>query len=209
MASHAINVLILMSPWGGVDAVLKLARVSLLGLVVATSAINPWLGGALSLLVIIVAYFMAGWAFRLTIFGTLYTWDVLSRGRRRFEVAPDNNAIFSAGSLRGVPVRTLGRLRKQADGSVKFVYRRWVIGPVREAVFPTPSTLHIGRGMFITDIETDQGAVGLLLPRHDDHEEELARVYGLAGVREAGLRKAWGWLREAMRGDTTPVPGGA
>ncbi len=42
MASHAINVLILLSPWGAIDAALKSARTALLGLVTITATLNPW-----------------------------------------------------------------------------------------------------------------------------------------------------------------------
>ncbi|MDB6169541.1 MAG: hypothetical protein JWM88_2405, partial [Verrucomicrobia bacterium] len=68
MASHAINVLILLSPWGAIDAALKAMRTALLGVLTLTATINPWLGALLSVAVIVVAYFVAGWAFRLTVF---------------------------------------------------------------------------------------------------------------------------------------------
>src|SRR5690606_8938977 len=64
MASHAINALILLSPWGAIDAALKAARTALLGVLTATAAIDPWVGAILSLVVIVIAYFVAGWSFR-------------------------------------------------------------------------------------------------------------------------------------------------
>jgi hypothetical protein len=200
MASHAINVLILMSPWGGVDAVLKSARLSLLGLLTITTMINPWVGAALSVVVIIISYFIAGWAFRLTVYGSLYTWDALSRGKHRFRLKPSGNAVFSSSQLENVPVRTYGKLRRNHDGSLTFVYRRWLFGPVREVALPPAPEIWISCGMFVTNLETENGPYALLLPRYDDHEENLARTYGFAGVREAGLRRAWSWLRDALVG---------
>ena len=47
LGSHAINVLILLSPWGAIDAGLKAARTALLGLVTVTATINPWVGALL------------------------------------------------------------------------------------------------------------------------------------------------------------------
>jgi len=75
MASHAINVLILLSPWGAIDAALKAARTALLGLLTVTAMLNPWVGAALSLVVILIAWLVAGWAFRLTCFGSVFCWD--------------------------------------------------------------------------------------------------------------------------------------
>ena len=52
MASHAITVLILLSPWGAVDAALKSARTALLGLLTVTATISPGLGALLSLAIV-------------------------------------------------------------------------------------------------------------------------------------------------------------
>ena len=38
----------------------------------------------------------------------------------------------------------------------------------------------------------------LLPPRYRGHEEELVPIYGLAGVREAGLLAVWGWVKDAL-----------
>ena len=38
----------------------------------------------------------------------------------------------------------------------------------------------------------------LLPPRYRGHEEELVPIYGLAGVREGGLRPAIRWLKESL-----------
>ena len=38
----------------------------------------------------------------------------------------------------------------------------------------------------------------LLPPRYRGHEEELVSIYGLAGVRDAGLRAAFRWLKELL-----------
>ena len=35
----------------------------------------------------------------------------------------------------------------------------------------------------------------LLPPRYRGHEAELAKIYGLAGVRDVGLRAAWAWIK--------------
>jgi hypothetical protein len=208
LASHAINVLILLSPWGAIDAALKAARTALLGLLVAAATINPWWGAALSLVVIVVAYFVAGWSFRLMIFGTIFSWEFLSGRRHRFTPAANANAMFAGANLTGVPVRTYGRLVRRDDGTLEFFYRPWLVRPVRVApVSAEAASLAVGRGWFFSDVDAADGRTLFTLPpRYRGHETAIARTYALGGgVRDAGLRKAWSALRE-MLGDRALQP---
>jgi hypothetical protein len=203
MASHAINVLILLSPWGAIDAALKSARTGLLGLLTLTSAINPWVGGVLSLIVILIAWRISGWAFRLTHFGTSFCWDFFTVRRARFEPKEDNNALFAGGNLPGVPPRTYGRLTKRPDGGLDFVYRPWLFLDARIAEVPAEKeTLAIGRGLFFSSVVAgDSDTLFLLPPRYHGHEEAVANAYQMGGgVRDAGLRKAWSVLKELFGG---------
>ena len=110
LSSHAITVLILLSPWGAIDAVLKGVRTSLLGLVTATAWIDPVVGATLSVVIILLAWLMSGWAFRLTTFGSVFCWDFFTVRRKRFQVLADGNKVFTGDKLEGVPQRTYGRL---------------------------------------------------------------------------------------------------
>ncbi|MCX6934416.1 MAG: hypothetical protein NTZ29_17310, partial [Verrucomicrobia bacterium] len=203
MASHAINVLILLSPWGAIDAALKGMRTGLLGLLALSATINPWLGAALSLLVIIVAWLVAGWAFRLTFFGSVFCWDFFTLRRTRFTPKENDNKMFAGGNLPGVPPRTYGRLALRTAGGLEFYYRPWLVMPERSAVVATEkSDLAVGKGLFFSSITAnDRDTLFLLPPRYHGHEETLARAYLMGGgVRAAGLRKAWGVLRELFGG---------
>lgn len=206
MASHAINVLILLSPWGAIDAALKAARTALLGSLVVTSAINPWVGALLSLIVIAIAYFIAGWAFRLTVFGSVFCWDFLTLRRRRF-VPPENDSpMFAGPHFPGVPVRTYGRLVQRTEGGLEFVYRPWLWLPARMATVPAkPAELAVGKGFLFSDIVSDAGAgeertLFSLPPRYRGHEATVARAYAMGGVKPIGLHKAWSELREMVGG---------
>lgn len=201
MASHAINVLILLSPWGGVDAALKAARTALLGLLALVTMINPWIGALLSVVVIVIAYFVAGWSFRLTVFGTILSWDFFTRRRRRFRPAENGNALFSSAALPAVPVRTYGRLGRLEDGRLEFSFRPWLVLKPRTILVDVPAAeLNVGRGLIFSTIASSCGTHFLLPPRYRGHEEELVRCYAFSGVRPAGLRKAWGSLRELVAG---------
>jgi hypothetical protein len=204
LASHAINALILLSPWGAIDAVLKGARTALLGLVTLTAALNPWISAALSLIVILVAYLVAGWAFRLTVFGAIFSWDFLSFRKRRYKVAEKGeNKLFSSNTLvrQGVPMRTYGSLRHEPEnGKLVFRYRPWLILPERSLAVKLDAAA-IGKGLFFSTVQDGDRTAFVLPPRYRDHEETFARAYALeGGVRDAGLLKAWGALRELFGG---------
>jgi hypothetical protein len=202
IGSHAINVLILLSPWGAIDAALKVARTALLGLITITATMNPMVSAVLSLVVIIVAYFVAGWAFRLTVFGSIFCWEFVTRRRSRFQPAADENRMFAGAHLPGVPVRSYGRLLKREGGRLEFVYRPWLFLAPRTAEVPLESrALAVGTGAIFSDIvdEEDQ-TVFSLPPRYHGHEEELATVYSISAVRPIGLHKAWSQLREMLGG---------
>jgi hypothetical protein len=202
MASHAINVLILLSPWGAIDAALKGGRTALLGVLTLTATLNPWVGAALSIVLLIIAYFVAGWAFRLTTYGSIFCWDFFTLRRTRFKLKPEENKLFAGGNLPGVPVRTYGRLCK-TGGGLTFVYRPWLVLPERTATV-VESNLHVGRGLFFSSVLTEGDQTYFLLPpRYRGHEQELVQVYGLRGIKDAGLRKAWSVLRELFGGAAT------
>lgn len=203
MASHAINVLILLSPWGAIDAALKTARTALLGLIVVSATLNPWISAGLSLIIILVAYLVAGWAFRLTIFGTLFSWDFLTLRKLRFTPAERMNKLFSSTQLtrQGVPMRTYGRLIEEPEnGRQIFAYKAWLVLPEKTVTvkLDAPS---VGKGLFFSTIRDHERTAFILPPRYRGHEETVAKIYRIeGGVQDAGLLKAWGTLRELFGG---------
>ncbi|MFA5263422.1 MAG: hypothetical protein WC378_06315 [Opitutaceae bacterium] len=207
MASHAINVLILLSPWGAVDAALKGARTGLLGLLTLTATINPWVGAALSLVVILVAYLVAGWAFRLTVFGSIFCWDFLTVRKHRYAVSPGNDRLFTGAKLTElkVPIRTYGTLgRSSNEGHWVFAFRPWLVGARKEVEVASQGT-EIGAGAFVSTLRDSSGTFFILPPRFRDHEQELVSAYGVpGGVQPAGLRKAWSALIELFTGRARP-----
>lgn len=203
MASHAINALILLSPWGAIDAALKGARTALLGLVTLSATLNPWISAALSLVIIVVAYLVAGWAFRLTIFGTVFSWEFLTRRKARFTPSPRENKVFSSSQLtkQGVPMRTYGRLVNEPEnGRLTFAYKPWMILS-EKTVTVALAAPSVGKGLFFSTIRDSERTAFVLPPRYRGHEEEVVHIYRLeGGVQDAGLLKAWGTLRELFGG---------
>lgn len=209
LVAHAINVLILLSPWGVVDAALKSFRSFLLGLVTVTHFVNPWAGLVLSLVIILLAALVAGWSFRLLVFGSVYVWDFLTGRKHRFKPEPNANWMFTARKIQQAPVRSYGRLVRADDGKLVFEYRPWLFGRKRSVELPA-GAYAVGSGMFYSEILLVEGEnermMMLLPPRYRTHEEELVRAYGFLGVRPTGLRRAWQWIKSLFGFGAKPSP---
>jgi hypothetical protein len=107
--------------------------------------------------------------------------------------------MFLARQLSKVPARTYGALLRDEQGSLVLQYRPWLVLSKRDLELP-PGSYAIARGLFYSQIMRVEGhglaAVILLPPRYRGHEEELVSMYGLVGVRDAGLRAVSRWLKE-------------
>lgn len=203
VVGHAINVLILLSPWGGLDTALKGLRTGVLSLVAATAYIDPVVGATLSVVIILLAYLLAGWAFRLMVFGSLFSWDFFTFRRRRFQLLADGNKLFTAREIAGAPLRTYGRLHQDGEGKLLFRFRPWLVLPERTVEVPREG-LVVGKGIFFSEVlgfdqEAGRNSTLLLLPpRYVGHEDLFARTYRIPGTCDIGLRRAWSWLKEAF-----------
>jgi hypothetical protein len=201
LASNAINVLILLSPFGVVDAALKGFRGLLLATVAATAFLNPWVGAVWALVIIGISYFIAGWSFRLSYFGWVTVWDFITMRRGRFVPDKSANRMFLARKIHNVPARTYGTLRRDEKGSLVLQFRPWLVLPKRSLTLPE-GKYAIARGLLYSQVVRVEGqgfAPAMLLPpRYRGHEEALVSAYGLTGVQDAGLRAAWRWLKEAL-----------
>ena len=210
LVSHTINVLILISPFTTVDTALKAARLFLLSTVTVTSFSNVWVGAGWSLVVILAAYLLAGWSFRLMWFGAIYSWDWLTWRRRRFTPGPRANKMFTAEKIGATPIRTYGRLVKEADGRLAFVHRPWLVLAARRLELPAGNYV-IGRGLVYPEVlalrepgaETER--VLVLPPRYRTHEEKIAQIYGFTGVQDVGLLKGFKAIWNFVRGGPSPA----
>jgi len=202
LSSHAINILILISPFTTVDAALKSFRATILGLVAVTAWINPWVGALFSLLVVLLAWYVAGWAFRLLVLGSVYCWDFFTFRRHRFLPAANLNWMFAARTINDTPIRTYGRLNTDAEGRRTFEYRPWLVLPKRTLELPA-GTYAVGRGILYPEVMKVEGeatkTIFILPPRYKGHEMELARSAGLTDVRDVGVLKGLKALRAGFR----------
>jgi len=206
LASNAINILILLSPFTTVDAALKAFRTAVLASVAVSAWANPWIGAVWALVILIISYFISGWSFRLSHFGLTFIWDFFTGRRNRFHPDTKSNWLFLSRKINKVPARTYGKLSRNEKSELVFGYRPWLVLPPRTLVLP-PGNYEAGRGIFYSEIlqvEGDSAKTMILLPpRYRGHEEEVAKIYGLAGVRDVGIRAAWAWFKSLFTGTRT------
>ncbi len=208
LCSHAVNVLIALSPLGVVDAVLKLGKLAVLALVTVAGMISPWLGLIICVPIVIVCLFLAGWAFRWMMFGTIFGWDVILGKRVEEGQIGDAAAGFLARKTDDVPARTFGQVKPagNADEWV-FEYRPWMLLPGRRVRVKKGSAV-VGRGLFNPglveggDDEKPGRAIVVLPPRYRGREEELARLVGAGGVVDGrlvrGFKAAKHWVMDVI-----------
>ena len=210
LASNAINILILLSPFTTVDTALKGFRATILASVVGTSLVNPWIGAAWALIVILISWLIAGWSFRLSHFGLSFVWDFITGRKTRFHPDTKENKMFLGRKCNKVPTRTYGKLVRAESGELLFNYRPWLVLPQRTLVLPA-GIYEAGRGIFYSEILRVEGdsakTVILLPPRYRGHEEEIAKIYNFAGVRDVGIRAAWAWFKSLFSGKTAAAGG--
>lgn len=204
LASNAINILILLSPFSTVDAGLKLFRTSVLASVATSAWVNPWVGAIWALVIITISYFISGWSFRLSHFGLTFIWDFFNRRKSRFHPDAKANWLFLSRKIDKAPARTYGKLSRNENGELVLDYRPWLVLPRRTLVLPA-GNYAAGRGLFYSEIlrvDGDSARTMILLPpRYCGHEQEVATIYNFTGVRDVGIRAAWSWVKSLF---TTP-----
>jgi len=207
LVSHVIQVLILISPFGTVDAALKAVRLFLLSTVAATSLASPNLGAAWSGLIILACLPLAGWAFRWLTFGQVFAWDIATFHRFRRVPAVTDNRAFLTLKLGKTPRRTYGWLVRTEAGELVFRYRPWLVLAVRSVTLPA-GQYAIGRGFFhpeLLQLDTPPGSgksfdILDFPPRYAGHEKLLGQAYGIDEIHEVGLRAMWAWVRRSLTG---------
>jgi hypothetical protein len=210
LASNAINILILLSPFPVFDALLKLFRTAIIASVAVSSWANPWMGAAWALVIIFFSWLIAGWSFRLSHFGLAFIWDFVTARCNRFQPDPTTNKMFLGRKINKVPARTYGKLSRDAQGNLVFTYRPWLMLAKCSVMLPE-ARYAAGNGFFYSEIlqlDGDKARIALLLPpRYRSHEYELVAIYGLADVRDTGLLAAWQWVKFMLGFKTKTVAG--
>ncbi len=208
MAFHALRCLLLLSPSTIITSGILALKAMFLAGFAALSVLSPWLGIALSLVIVVFCIAISGWAFRWNVFGSIFAWDVLLS---RFDTPlKDGEEIsgFARPGLPGVKPRTYGTVRREGNELV-FRFQPWLCLPSREVrvllsnvrlgvrkglAFPAITTRKAGEETYLSLIE--------LRPRFKTHEDLIANNLQAEEILPSrvvqGARNALRWLREVV-----------
>jgi hypothetical protein len=208
MLGETFDVLALLSPFPFLDFLLKAARNGIFVVLAIATLISREAGLTLSLIIILVSFALARWAFRLLVFGTVFSWGILRVMGFSSQKTPqpgDPVSAFTA-NVKGLPRRTYGSLASEPDGSLAFRHRPWLVGGHRTVNLGPSPGYEVGRGLFFPSIlrptgKTDGYTIAFRLsPVYRGSEDAIRSTLGLAAVRDIrgskGLRSFWKWLSE-------------
>lgn len=216
IAFHAIQVMIALSPSALLDMLLRTFRLSLLGLLGLSAWIHPYLGATLGFAILFIAWLTAGWSFRLTVYGSVLSWEFLTGRDGSADPASAPLAAFAQRGLKGVKPRSYGRLEGDGAAGWIFRYRPWLILPKRSLPLP-PGEMAVLKGA-VSPLLVRHGALRpqtlmRFPPRFRTREAELAARLGAGEVLEGrlvrGFRAAWQWLKELVLGTPESAVRGA
>lgn len=194
---HAIDALVVLSPFALLDMVLVGLRAAVLVLLVAALVVSPFLALVLCVPIIILSLLFAGWCVRLDLFALCIATDILFRRSRSAEPRTAPVRAFLAARGLGAPIRTMGHAVPSGD-LVRFTYRPFFVLPkrtlelrntrsslVRGAIWPT---IHAG---------DPRRRLLSLPPRYAAHASVIAARFG-ATEEDGAVLRAWNGLRSAF-----------
>jgi hypothetical protein len=185
LSSHALNVLILLSPFGFLDLFLKGARVLFVAFLALLSAVAPVFAAILCGILILAALWFAPRAFRVCLFGSVMSVDL---------------------------ILSLGRLVASTEGGVVFSSRFLLVGPSRSVILPPAAELELEKGLLFPSLRRREDAATLLhfLPRHRHDLPHVAGKLGIARIADQalvrGVKAAFRWVSESARGEAHELP---
>src|SRR5271165_3170745 len=134
LVGHSFDVLAMISPFPFLDFLLKAVRNTIFAVLAITALVWPHLGLLLCLVVIVFSFLIFGWALRMAVFGTIFSWELLRVLLFEAQHKPKPGESVPAFSTRvsRIPRRTYGRLHAGPDGTLIFGYKRLLVGPEKK-----------------------------------------------------------------------------
>jgi hypothetical protein len=199
---NVTDVIILIMPIPFLDAILKSFRLCVQSLMFGLMALNPWIGLLVTLIMVLLCWRLAGWAFRLSVMGFVFATDFLlwrKPGTINGAVGIPAFITATAGKRWKLPARQYGSLRCEKDGMLFFVWRPWLIGPQHEADLGRSGDYQGGSALLYPVVleGTGESVLFRLPPRYRRDAQAVSDKLGLCGCRDVSvIRNLWKLLRQ-------------
>lgn len=205
LLSNTLTILCMIVP-AALGPVVKSCRLGILGFLYTLNTYYPFLGLIVSIAIIIIAFLVCRWTFNLTVWGGIYSFDLLTLSWRRRKPGVKPIAFITGNGPKELKLakRTMGRLSVE-EGRLVFRYRHFLLLP-KKIELPTDHPMVIGQRITAPMLmqRVDERLVPLLSFRLScrTHEELLAQNFGGLEIAEVGLSKwfkgAWAWLDSSV-----------
>lgn len=208
VVSQSFNFLIFLCPSSWLDLVLTTFKNSIIAMLLGAYLIHPFLGLMVALIIILISLFLFARSYRLVIFGTIFSSDILLKKSKKHEIESSPIKAFAGSVLTEVPPLSYGYLSSQ-NSLLVFHYRPWLFMPLQSITTPyncalcdagigTLSPVIVTTGKkFNTDLTLFR-----LRPLYSSHEKRVAELLGLKGIRDVAfgktIRDGYRWLMEQL-----------
>jgi hypothetical protein len=231
LLSHSINGLIAICPSKIGDTALKAIKGFVLGTFWFCYWIHPLIAAILSVIIILIAFKVAGWSFRLMFyslrFGSEIPLSFVFPDRTKRKATPSTPQVFvSHDEDGGLFKRTYGHLFLSEDGKIYFSYRPWLVLPRRMAEvrfaegeyslskgFLYPS-LNVSYDLPDDDLSASDRSqtaerrrdvrVFDFLPRYRGLEREVGENLKIREIEDGKMKAFLGWLKSVVFGHSIP-----
>ena len=208
VVSQSFNFLMFLCPFSWLDLLLATFKNLIVALLVGAYLINPFLGLFVSCVIILISLFLFARSYRFVIFGTIFSSDILFKKSRKHEIESSRIKAFAGSILADVPPLSYGSLTVQ-DAMLVFHYKPWLFMPSK-SITTSYRCDHCDAGIgalspvIITpgkNFDTDL-TLFRLRPLYHSHENRVAELLGLNGVRDVAFgktfRDGYRWLAEQL-----------
>ncbi|MDH4317990.1 MAG: hypothetical protein OEV64_06340 [Desulfobulbaceae bacterium] len=211
IVNQAFNFMVFLCPSGLVDFLLVSMKNMLFAAIIGLSVLSPYLGAALSAIIFIFCLLLFAFAFRMTVFGYVTTFDLVFF--KLFKVSTphisseDKIICFAGKGAKGVPRLSKGYIKMDHNGLV-FTYKPWLIFRKRKVtIVKDDEKFQVEKGIITLGldklIDTAKAVktinLAVLPPRYQELEPDVASILGTTIISESkiarGMKGAVAWIR--------------
>lgn len=211
IVNQAVNFMVFLCPSGLVDFLLISMKNTLFAAIIGLSVLSPYLGAALSAIIFIFCLLLFAFAFRMTVFGYVTTFDLVFF--KLFKVStphiPSEDKIFcfAGKGAKGVPRLSKGYITKDHNVLV-FTYKPWLIFRKRKiTIVNDDEKFQIEKGLITLGldklVDTAKAVktinLAVLPPRYQGMESDVASFLGTTIIAVSkiarGMKGAVAWIR--------------
>jgi len=209
VAFHALSSIKILSPSSMINSAISIVKGAFLAAFALLAALNPWVGLALSIGVIVICAFFFGWAFRWNVIGSLFVKDFFTGAFN--EPLEDGETLkgFSTNHFPDVKPRTYGEIERVGDELV-FSWKPWLIMPkLKSRISLIDVESSVRKGVFLPSVTINSRGVDRhrsvfdFRLRYRSQVDEIQNRLQLDTITPSlvlsGIHASWLWIKDQFQ----------